>query len=131
MSESPTALDQIAQLQAQIEHLKLGAINELKSKIAETRRTLAEQEAELAGLTGREVAETAPLKRTRRPSVTDEQLKPQVLAVMAADGRNGMNAKGIAEKTGHDAVRIRKFIQENPKFLKRQGSGPGTKFFLP
>ena len=50
---------------------------------------------------------------------------------MAADGKMGMNAKQLADKVNQDALRVRKFIKDNPKVLKRQGSGPGTKFFLP
>lgn len=49
---------------------------------------------------------------------------------MADHGKNGLNAKALADKVGQDALRIRKFIKNNPKVLKRQGSGPGTKFFL-
>ena len=49
---------------------------------------------------------------------------------MADHGKHGLNAKSLADKVGQDALRIRKFIKNNPKILKRQGSGPGTKFFL-
>jgi len=130
MTESITALAQIEELQAQIEQLKHNAILELKSKIIESRRILADLETELAKLTGKPVNEfQAP--RVRRPSITDDQVKPQILAVMATDGAKGMNARQIADKLGQDPVRIRRFIQDNPKVLKKQGSGPGTKFFLP
>ena len=49
---------------------------------------------------------------------------------MANFGMEGMNAKQLAEKLNQDALRVRKFISTNPKVLKRQGSGPGTKFYL-
>ncbi len=126
-----SALDQIAELQAQIAQLKTGAVNELKQKIAESRRLLAEQEAELAKLTGKAQQESPPEKKPRRAPVTDDQLRPQILAVMSANAKNGMNATAIAEKTGQPAVRVRKFLQDNPRVLRREGSGPGTKFFLP
>ncbi len=50
---------------------------------------------------------------------------------MANFGKEGMNAKQMAEKLHQDAIRVRKYIKDNPKALKRTGSGPGTKFFLP
>ncbi len=130
MATSSTALAQIEQLQAQIEQLKHNAILELKSQIIETRRILSEQEAELAKLTGRPATEfKAP--RIRRPSITDDELKRQILEVMAAHGVKGMNGKQIADRLNQDANRIRRFLLDNPKFLKKQGSGPGTKLFLP
>ena len=86
-------------------------------------------EDELAQLTGKPAGEPRA-KRVRRPSITDEALKDQLLKVMANFGHEGMNAKQLAEKLHQDAIRVRKFITDNPKVLKRQGSGPGTKFFL-
>lgn len=71
------------------------------------------------------------MRRARRPSITDDALKDQLLKVMAADGKLGMNARQLSEKVGQDAIRIRKFITDNPKALKRTGNGAGTKFFLP
>ena len=50
---------------------------------------------------------------------------------MSQFGTEGMNAKQLAEKLNQDALRIRKYIKDNPKALKRTGGGPGTKFFLP
>ena len=66
----------------------------------------------------------------RRPSISDEHLRVFVLKAMADHGKHGLNAKEMADKVGQDALRVRKFIKSNPKLLKRQGSGPGTKFFL-
>lgn len=86
-------------------------------------------EAELATLTGRSTGKPKA-KRTRRPSITDEHLQPQLSAVMAKHGREGMNARQLAEHLHQDAIRIRKFIADNGKLLKRTGSGAGTKFFL-
>ena len=57
--------------------------------------------------------------------------QPQLLAVMAKNGREGLNARQIAEHLHQDAIRVRKFIADNPKLLKKTGKGAGTKFFLP
>ena len=77
-----------------------------------------------------EAAGETKVKRIRRPSITDEHLQPQLLAVMAKNGREGMNARQIAELLHQDAIRVRKFIADNPKLLKKTGNGAGTKFFL-
>jgi hypothetical protein len=60
-----------------------------------------------------------------------EALQPQILKVLAENGKLGMNAKKIADQLGQDPMRVRKFIASNPKVLKRTGKGVGTKFFLP
>ena len=120
---------QIEALQKQMEALDQEAIHELKLKLSDARKLVAELEDELATLTGKPAGE-AKVKRTRRPSIADDALQDQILKVMAHHGQSGMNAKQLAEKLNQDALRVRKFITANPKVLKRQGSGPGTKFFL-
>jgi len=129
----PTASEQIEQLEQQIVELKKQALIELKEKLVEARKSVADLEAQLAELTGTEAPTTsvAPVRRTRRPSVSDDELKPLILKVMAQHGMTGLNAKDIAFHVGQDPLRVRKFIASNPTALKRQGSGPGTRFFLP
>mgnify|MGYP002507582225 CR=1 FL=1 len=120
---------QIEALQKQMDALDQEAIHELKLKLSDARKLVVELEDELATLTGKPAGETKA-KRTRRPSIADDALQDQILKVMAHHGQEGMNAKQLAEKLNQDALRVRKFISANPKVLKRQGSGPGTKFFL-
>jgi hypothetical protein len=62
--------------------------------------------------------------------LTDEALEVQILFVVQKEGKDGMNAKTIAEKLSQSPVRIRGWIKKYPKVLKRVGSGPGTKFFV-
>ncbi len=137
MATSPSAKDkkqslqqQIEALQKQMEALDQEAIHELKLKLSDARKAVSQLEEELTRLTGKPEDEPRA-KRTRRPSITDDSLKDQILKVMSNYGQDGMNAKQLAEKLNQDALRVRKFISANPKVLKRQGSGPGTKFFLP
>ena len=125
-----TLQQQIEALQKQMQDLDQEAIHELKLKLSDARKVVTNLEHELAELTGKPVFETK-VRRERRPSITDDALKDQVLKVMANFGKEGMNAKQLAEKLHQDALRVRKFISSNPKVLKRTGSGPGTKFFLP
>lgn len=136
-AQPTTATDKQAELQKQIEALQVQmealsqeAVQELKGKLSEARKVVSELEDELATLTGKST--DAPKgKRTRRASISDEHLQPQILTVMAKLGKEGLNAKQLGEHLHQDALRIRKFITANSKTLKRVGNGPGTKFFLP
>ncbi len=130
MANPTSALSKIEELQKQIETLKQQAVAEVKLKLAEARRLVVQLEDELAELVGKAPEAETRTRRARRPSITDEHLLAFVLKAMADSGKMGMNAKELADKVGQDALRIRKFIKNNPKILKRQGSGPGTKFFL-
>ena len=134
---APTAKDkkltlqqQIEALQKQMHDLDQEAVHELKLKLSDARKVVTTLEHELAELTGKPAGEPRA-KRVRRPSISDEILKDQILKAMAADGKLGMNARQLSETVGQDALRIRKFIADNPKALKRTGKGAGTKFFLP
>ena len=121
---------QIEALQKEMQDLDQEAVHELKLKLSDARKVVTNLELELSELTGKTVG-LPKVKRVRRESITDEALKGQIIKVMAEFGKEGMNAKQLAEKLNQDALRIRKYIKDNPKALKRTGGGPGTKFFLP
>ena len=124
-----TLQQQIEALQKQMADLDQEAVHELKLKLSDARKVVTNLEHELAELTGK--PEGAPkVRRERRPSITDEHLQPQILAVMAKSGKEGLNARQLSEHLHQDAMRIRKFIASNSKLLKRTGKGAGTKFFL-
>lgn len=124
-----SALDQIQELELQIRQLKEDAILELKEKLVAARRTVADLEKEIEELTSHAAPPSAI--RIRRESISDEDLKRKILEVFAANGKHGMNAKKIADAVGQAPIRIRDFLKKNPRVLKRQGEGAGTKFFLP
>ena len=129
--------EQIEELKRRIEQLKEEGETEIRRKLAEARKVVSDLEAQLSSLTGRPSASeiqaqtTTRQRRPRRPSINDADLQEQILKVMALQGKDGMNAKKIAESIHQDAMRVRKFIKDNQTVLKRQGNGPGTKFFLP
>ena len=128
-TEKKSALQkQIEALQKQMHDLDQEAVHELKLKLSDARKVVTNLEHELAELTGQPAA--PKVRRERRPAIADEHLKDQILKAMAADGKLGMNARQLSEKVSHDAIRIRKFIADHPKLLKRTGAGAGTKFFL-
>jgi len=126
-----SASQKIQELELQIRQLKEDAVLELKEKLISARRAVADLEHELEDLTGK-AAPTGIIRiRARHESIADEDLKPRILEIFALNGKNGLNAKQIAEAVGQAPIRIRTFLKKYPKVLKRQGSGPGTKFFLP
>ena len=115
--------EQIATLEAKKSTFKEQAIQELKARIAEANKVVRELENKLGEKSGG--------RRSRRPSITDEALIPQIHSAMSKFGGEGFNAKQLAERLNQDPLRVRKFISSNPKMLKREGKGPRTKFFLP
>ena len=128
--EKRTALQkQIDALQLQVESLNQEVVHDLKLKLSDARKVVRDLEEELANLTGKSAAEPR-VRRIRRESIGDDALKDQIIKVMASHGKEGMNAKQLADKLNQDPLRVRKYIKDNPKTLKRQGAGPGTKFFL-
>ena len=125
-----SAVEQIEQLEKQIQELKHQALTELKEKLAEAKKNVIALEKELTELTGQPVtAEKVVIRKSRRPSISDEDLKLKILKVMAAHA-TGLSASAIANLVEQDPMRVRKFIMQNPTVLKRQGAGPGTRFFL-
>jgi hypothetical protein len=128
---------EIEELKRRLASLREQAEDEIRQKLAEARQVVADLERQLSEITGRpsasEIRALGAPKRTRvrRPSISDEELKTQVLQILAAAGPHGINAKQIATALNQTPARVRQFIAANPKVLKRIGSGPGTKFFLP
>ncbi len=119
---------QIEGLQKQIADLDQDVLHDLKLKLSDARKVVKDLEAEFAELTGKP-ANKGKAQRARQTSITDEALQPQLLKVMADLGKEGMNAKQLAEKLQQDPQRIRKFINANPKLLKRQGRGRAPNSF--
>jgi predicted site-specific integrase-resolvase len=122
---------QIEDLQKQMEAVDKEAIQDLKLKLGDARKVVLNLEAELEQLTGKPSGIPVKTRRKRSEMIQDDALKDQIIKMMAAFGAEGMNAKQMADKLNQDPLRVRKYIKDNPKVLKRTGSGPGTKFFLP
>ena len=128
---------EIEELQRRLNSLAEKAEDELRERLAQARLVVSDLERQLSEITGRpsasEIKAMAEPKgtRTRRPSIGDEELKAQILEVVATAGGEGINAKQIAEAVNQAPARIRQFVAANPEALRRTGSGPGTRFFLP
>jgi len=128
---------EIEELQRRLNSLRDQAEDELRQKLAAARKVVDDLERQLSEITGRPSASAIKAMtvekgtRTRRPSISDEELKAQILGTVSAAGAGGINAKKIAEAINQAPARIRQFIAANAGALKRVGNGPGTKFFMP
>ena len=130
---------EIDELKRRLESLREQAEDEIRQKLAQARHVVSDLERQLSEVTGRPSASAIKAMaatpgdegRIRRPSIDDEELKTHILQIVAATEQRGINAKQIATAVNQSPARIRQFIAANPKALKRTGSGPGTKFFLP
>jgi len=128
---------EIDELKRRLETLREEAEDELRQRLAQARQVVTDLERELSEVTGRPSASeikalaASRTTRTRRPSISDEELKTQILQILVTTNPHGINAKQIATAVNQAPARVRQFIAANPKALRRTGSGPGTKFFLP
>jgi len=128
---------EIEDLRRRLERLREEAEDEIRQKLAQARQVVSDLERQLSEVTGRPSASeikalTAPKqKRLRRPSISDDDLKTQILQILATVGTRGINAKQIATAVNQTPARVRQFMAANAEAVKRIGSGPGTKFFLP
>ncbi len=128
---------EIEELKRRLDLLRDQAEDEVRRKLAEARREVADLEEQLSQVTGRPSASQIKAigdgagPRRRRASISDEELKDQILQVLTVAGGNGINAKQIAIAVNQAPARVRQFVAANPAVLKRVGSGPGTKFYLP
>ena len=124
--------DEIAKLTKRLAQLQDEAEDVLRQKLKEARAVVTDLEMQLSEITGRPSASMIQASdRKRWPAITDEQLEVMVLFLLQKEGQDWMNAKTIAERLKQNPVRIRGFIKDHPKLLKRVGSGPGTRFFVP
>jgi len=128
---------EIEELKRRLESLREQAEDELRQQLAQARGVVSDLERQLSEITGRPSASeikalAGPRRaRIRRPSMSDEELNTQILQILAAGRPLGLNAKQIATAMNQTPARVRQFFAANPKAIKRTGSGPGTKFFLP
>ena len=126
---APSTQQEIQQLRKRLAQLQEQAEDQLRQRLKEARAVVTDLEMQLSEITGRPSATQIKVVKGFAP-LTDEELEVQILFVVQKEGKDGMNAKTIASKLNQNPVRIRGFIKDHPKVLKRVGSGPGTKFFI-
>ena len=124
----PTTAQEIAHLQKRLAQLQEQAEDVIRQKLKEARAVVADLEDQLSEITGRPTATQIKVVKGFEP-LTDEALEVQILFVVQKEGQEGMNAKTIASKLNQNPVRIRGWIKKHPAVLKREGKGPGTRYF--
>ena len=93
---------------------------------------MTDLEMQLSSITGRPSATMIKAADPKRwAPITDEQLEVMILFLLQKEGQDGMNGKTIGERLNQNPLRIRQWIKKYPTVLKRVGSGPGTRFFVP
>ena len=126
---APSTQQEIQQLQKRLAQLQEQAEDVLRQKLKEARAVVTDLEMQLSEITGRPSATQIKVVKGFAP-LTDEELEVQILFVVQKEGEHGMNAADIARKLNQDPVRIRGWIKKHPAVLKREGKGPGTKYFV-
>jgi len=126
---STSTQEEIAQLTKRLELLQEEAEDIIRQKLKEARAVVAELEMQLSEITGRPTASQIKAVNGFAP-LTDEDLEVQILFVVQKEGEQGINAKTIAAKLNQNPQRIRLWIKSNPGKLRREGAGPGTRFFM-
>jgi predicted RNase H-like nuclease (RuvC/YqgF family) len=113
--------EEIARLTKRLEQLQERAESELRQKLKEARAVVTDLEMQLSSITGRPSATMIKAADPKRwAPITDEQLEVMILFLLQKEGHDGLNGKTIGQ-----------WIKKYPTVLKRVGSGPGTKFFVP
>jgi hypothetical protein len=127
--DTPSTQLEIAALTKRLELLQEEAEEELRQKLKEARAVVSDLEMQLSEITGRPTASQIKAANGFAP-LSDEQLKVQILFVVQKEAQEGTNAADIARKLNQNPVRIRQWIKSHPGKLRREGSGPGTRFFV-
>ena len=126
--DPPSTTQEMQQLQKRLVQLQEQAEDVLRKKLKEARAVVTDLEMQLSEITGRPTASQIKAANGFAP-LTDDQLEVQILFVVQKEGEEGMNAAEIARKLNQNPVRIRQWIKSHPGKLRREGSGPGTRFF--
>jgi len=132
-SQPFSALEEIKRLETKIAELRGEQLRELKQRRKVVLAELESIDSEIAKITEIHTVPFAVNSRNKsqRRRINDEDLKGIIVKALVEHGVMGLSIPEISEHIGHDAQRIRKFISSNPRALKQQGAGRGTRYFLP
>ena len=120
--------EEIQQLQKRLAQLQEQAEDQIRQRLKEARAVVADLEMQLSEITGRPTATQIKVVKGFAP-LTAEDLEIQILFVVQKEGEQGMNATTIAQKLNQAPQRIRQWIKDHPGKLRREGKGPGTRYF--
>ena len=123
MSTTPSASEQIEELQQQIERLKHRSVLQLRVQLAEARNTVSSLESEIQKLTGKAAETEKTAGKKPRTSVTIEDV------VQAIKG-GATNYRTVASKLGSTAATVTKKIKEQGKAAGITSTGQKASFKL-
>ncbi len=127
-----TTQQEIEELKRRLESLKEQAEDEIRQKLAEARQVVSDLERQLSEVTGRPSASeikalaTPKATRIRRPSISDDDLKPQILQILAAAGPHGINAKQIGTALNQTPGADQAIRGRQPESAKADGEWAGN-----
>ena len=119
-----TTLSQIHELEARIQQLRSQQLLELKEALAASRKTVADLEAQIAGITGGQ----APVAPTRT-KLTSEEIRSRILKALASSPM-GMSQKEISQKADVPYNTVVLFLKTNAQSFKTTGALKAKRYFL-
>ena len=121
-----TALEQIQELEARIQQLRVQQLQKLKDSLAAARKTVADLEAEIAAITEGKAPEALRVTRTRMSS---EEIRGRILKALSASPE-GLSQKQIADQTGLGYTTVIQFLKTNAGSFKTTGALKTKRYFL-
>ena len=123
MSTTPSAKEQIEELEQQIERLKHRSLLQLRVKLAEARNAVTELEMQIQKLTGKTPEAPRASGRKPRTSVT-------ITDVVQAIKGGATNYRAVAQKLGSTAATVTKKIKAEGKAAGITSTGQKATFKL-
>jgi len=116
---------QILELETKIQQLRSGQLSELQEKLKVARQTVADLEAEIAGLTGK-----APAPETgRRKRTSSEEVRGRILKALSQNPE-GLSQKEISDIAELNYNTVVLYLKNNPKDFKTTGLLRSKRYFL-
>lgn len=123
MSNTPSAQEQIEELERQIEQLRHRSLLELKVKLAEARHAVVVLEKQLEEVTGKPAATSVEKPRRTRTSISIAQVVESI--------RGGAsNYRAIAKELGCSPITVAKKVEAEGKAAGIKSSGAKATFKL-
>lgn len=127
MSQNSSALDRMEQLKSEMETLRSEAITELESKRSALLEEISKLDAEIAELGGTTSSKSPSSGRTRRRSLTDDEITEKVRILMG-DGK-ALSGKEIQDQIGITFSRFKSWTASHP-ILVNKGTGKSNSRYV-
>ncbi len=127
-TDSSSALQRMQALNAEMESLRTQAIAELELKKNALFDQIAALDAEIASLGGKPVKSAGATGRTRRRSLTDEEITEKI-RILLGDGK-AMSGKEIQDNIGIPFSRFKSWMSANPILLNKGTGKSNSRYIL-